>query len=79
MTRLCVVIGICLMVGWGLIGSAFAAGGRAGTTFPEQPGTHLAQECAVHLTIPAQGLLVHANANADAIVRGIYVDACLGG
>jgi hypothetical protein len=64
-------------------GSVRADAGAPGSTFPEQPGTHLQNACAVVGTNPGTGaggvIFDHASPNALAILNGLYTDNCLGG
>jgi hypothetical protein len=59
---------------------ALADAGAPGSTFPEQPGTHVAQACATAPTSPgATQFFANGSATAQTIVLGIIADACLGG
>ena len=61
---------------------AFADAGAPGTTFPDQPGTHVQNGCAAVTTNPGSGPggqgTTHLSPTAGAIVFGILSDAgCL--
>src|SRR6266702_3995183 len=56
----------------------YADAGAPGTTFPEQPGSHLATACNSVLTNPGTGLGVPASPTAGAITTGLVADACFG-
>jgi hypothetical protein len=60
-------------------GPALADAGAPGTTFPEQPGGHVATGCGAVLTNPGSGEGGHAalSPTALAIVGGLIEDACL--
>jgi hypothetical protein len=57
---------------------AFADPGAPGTTFPEQPGSHVATACNAIFTGPGQGIL-HDSDTAFAIQSGDFTDACSSG
>jgi hypothetical protein len=54
---------------------AFADRGAPGSTFPEQPGTHVATGCAAIFGNPGQGV-IHNSDVAFAIQSGLFTDAC---
>jgi hypothetical protein len=54
---------------------AFADQGSPGSTFPEQPGTHVATGCNAILTGPGQGPSRNSDV-AFAIQTGLFTDAC---
>ena len=54
---------------------AFADQGSPGSTFPEQPGAHVATACNAVLTGPGQGV-IHDSDRAFAIQSGLFTDAC---
>jgi hypothetical protein len=61
---------------------AFGDAGAPGTTFPEQPGTHVQNACTTILTNPGTNPDTgHARLSptAFAIVSGNLTDACFGG
>jgi hypothetical protein len=55
-------------------GPALADRGAPGTTFPEQPGTHLQTGCAAVLASAAPGSPM--SLRAAAITNGLFADAC---
>jgi hypothetical protein len=57
---------------------AFADRGSPGSTFPEQPGTHVATGCNAILTGPGQGFTNDSD-TAFAIQSGLITEACPGG
>ncbi len=61
------------------IAPVYADAGAPGTTFPEQPGNHLATACDTVLSNPGTGLGVPASPTAGAITGGLVADACFGG
>ena len=60
---------------------ALADAGSPGSTFPEQPGTHVGNACLTVSTNPGTSptgaATQHISPTASAIVNGILVDACL--
>jgi hypothetical protein len=54
---------------------AFADRGSPGSTYPEQPGTHVATGCNAVLTGPGQGVINDSD-RAFAIQSGLFTDAC---
>jgi hypothetical protein len=64
-------------------GSARADSGAPGSTFPEQPGSHMQTACTALATNAgtSPGGVVEQNVSgtALAILNGLYIDACLGG
>jgi hypothetical protein len=74
------VLPIVVVVGFMTIGAspALADPGAPGTTFPEQPGTHLQTACTAVTTNPGQGL-EHDSPTAAGIQTGLIEDACFGG
>jgi hypothetical protein len=64
-------------------GGAWADRGAPGSTFPEQPGGHVATACSAVGTNPGTGLggafEQNAAPTAGAILAGLYNDVCLGG
>ena len=63
--------------------TALADAGAPGTTFPEQPGMHVASGCAAVTTNPGTGtggqFGMNASPTAVMITSGLLVDACFGG
>ncbi|TMJ09560.1 MAG: hypothetical protein E6G98_09175 [Bacillati bacterium ANGP1] len=57
---------------------ALADRGMPGTTFPEQPGDHLARACEARAANIAAGHGVERSIVAFAIFLGLFFDACLG-
>jgi hypothetical protein len=57
---------------------AFADRGSPGSTYPEQPGTHVAAACNAILTGPSQGFTNDSD-TAFAIQSSLIADACPGG
>jgi hypothetical protein len=57
---------------------ATADPGAPGSTFPEQPGTHLSAACTAVLSNPGT-TSAPLSATAGAITTGLITDACLGG
>jgi hypothetical protein len=64
-------------------GGAWADPGPPGSTYPEQPGGHVATACSAVGTNPGAGIGCafeqHASPPAAAILTGLYIDVCLGG
>jgi len=61
---------------------AYADSGSPGSTFPEQPGTNVANACNSVLSNPGTGTggaASHDSATAASITGGLIVDACFGG
>ena len=58
-------------------GPALADRGAPGTTFPEQPGTHVQPGCAAVMTSGAVDAPM--SSRALAITSGIFADACSAG
>jgi hypothetical protein len=59
-------------------GPAFADPGAPGTTFPEQPGSHVDTACAA-LVSTSGALSAPRSETASAITNGLFGDACSGG
>jgi hypothetical protein len=59
-------------------GPALADAGPPGTTFPEQPGTHVQNACAAVTSNPG-ATTAPRSATANAITSGLFADACSGG
>jgi hypothetical protein len=57
---------------------AFADQGSPGSTYPEQPGTHVATGCSAVVANTGTGLS-NGSATAGAIANGLITDACFGG
>jgi hypothetical protein len=57
------------------VGPAFADAGAPGTTFPEQPGTHVATACAAVGANTGTGG-AHMSGTAGGITSGLFADAC---
>jgi hypothetical protein len=76
------------LVATAALAAAAAAGGLAdagppGTTFPEQPGSHVANGCSAVTSNPGTGTGgqagQHFSPTAGAITGGLLADACFGG
>jgi hypothetical protein len=74
------ILPIVVIAGSMTIGAspALADPGAPGTTFPEQPGTHVQTACTAVTTNPGQGIS-HASPNAVGTLTGLIEDACFGG
>ena len=57
---------------------ASADRGSPGSTFPEQPGTHVTNGCDSVLANAGTGM-ANMSATANGIATGLIIDACLGG
>jgi hypothetical protein len=73
------ILPIVVVGGFMTIGAspALADPGAPGTTFPEQPGTHVQTACTAVTTGPGQGFS-HAAPNATGTLTGLIGDACGG-
>jgi hypothetical protein len=60
------------------VAPAYADAGSPGSTFPEQPGTNVANACNSVLSNPARDLS-HDSSTAHAIILGLIGAACFGG
>jgi hypothetical protein len=62
---------------------ALADAGSPGSTFPEQPGSHLQTGCAMVTSNPGTGaggvVGQHQSPTGAAITSGLLADACFGG
>jgi hypothetical protein len=61
---------------------AWADAGSPGTTFPEQPGANVQTACGTITTNPGTGnnrLVDIVPPNTNAILTGLFTDACFGG
>ena len=73
------ILPIVVVGGFMTIGAspALADPGAPGTTFPEQPGTHVQTACTAVTTCPGQAFS-HAAPNAIGTLTGLIGDACGG-
>lgn len=74
------ILPIVVVAGFMTIGASptLADPGTPGTTFPEQPGTHVQTACTAVTTNPGQAFS-HAAPNAVGTLMGLIEDACLPG
>lgn len=79
MRRLIAIVASALLLA-AAAGPALADAGAPGSTYPEQPGGHVENACAVLTspTSPSQAAW-HRSLVADTIVYGLLGDACFGG
>jgi hypothetical protein len=80
MTRYVLALAIAALVG---AAPAMADAGSPGSTFPEQPGTHVSSGCVAIISNPGTGVggqtSESMSATANAITGGVLTDACFGG
>jgi hypothetical protein len=77
MRRLIAIVASALLLA-AAAGPALADAGAPGSTYPEQPGSHVQNACAAILSSPSQAES-HESPVAATILGGLLVDACFGG
>lgn len=81
MKRFVLAVTTAAVIALGASGPALGDAGAPGTTFPEQPGSHVQNGCQAVSTNPGTGpggaMESHASPTAGEITTGLFTDACV--